>query len=125
MNFLEISFLWTMIATIILGLISIIYIGLFKMGLFTRVKSKIQTSENKRQCKSSFLDFSLLSKDVRIRPGIKNRSDELEKRHVDSSRAFFKSEWKKLRSDKNWNAEYGESTEALDECKCFKENAYT
>ena len=75
MNFLEISFLWTMIATIILGLISIIYIGLFKMGLFIRVKSKIQTREDKRKSKSSFLDFPLLSMDEPTCPEFQNQPE--------------------------------------------------
>ena len=44
------------------------------MGLFIRVKSKIQTREDKRKSKSSFLDFPLLNMDVPTCPELQNQS---------------------------------------------------
>ena len=55
MNFLEWTFLWTMVGTIVLGLISIIYIGFFKMNFLMKIKSCFQEIEGNRRKGSKLL----------------------------------------------------------------------
>ena len=72
MNFLEWTFLWTMVATIVLGLISIIHIGFFKMNLLMKIKSCFHEIEGNRRKSFKLLfmhisrSFSELSKDTWI-----------------------------------------------------------
>ena len=49
MNFLEKVFIWTMVATIVLGVISVVHIGLFKMNLLAKIKTFFQNQGNRRK----------------------------------------------------------------------------
>ena len=55
MNFLEKIFIWTMVATIVLGLISVVHIGLFKMNLLTKIKTFFQNQTENRRKSSKLL----------------------------------------------------------------------
>ena len=102
MNFLEWIFLWTMVATIVLGLISIIHIGFFKMNLLMKIKSRFREIRGNRRKSSKLLFMHIFLIIFRTL-----------KRHMDSSKLFFKSEWKR-------KGAHGESFGESQDCKCFQ-----